>query len=246
MLGTLMVTALLMGLAGSPHCIAMCGAACAAASGRASCGRGRTPPAAPLAWLMAGRLAGYALAGALVAASVGLLGGWAERTAWVRPLWAMGQVGALALGVWLLWRGRQPAWLEQLGRRAAASTSAEGWHPVRGPMRQGGIGMAWALLPCGLLQSALVVAALAGDAVGGAAVMAAFAIGSGLVLVLGPIAWSWLTSGPAGRLFGPRGGAAALEARWPIRIAGGMLALAAFWALWHGFGVASGLCQPLV
>jgi len=245
MLLSLMVTALLMGLAGSPHCLAMCGAACAAASGRGGfesrpVGRGLSP----FAWLMLGRLLGYAVAGAVVAASLGLLGGWAERTAWIRPLWAMAQVGAFSLGLWLLWQGRQPAWLEQFGRKATAADPA-GWRPLVGPIRQGAVGMAWALLPCGLLQSALVVAALAGDALGGAAVMASFAIGSGLVLGFGPRLWAWVVQR---RASGPLAGrsAAALEARWPIRLAGGLLAVAAFWALWHGFGVASGLCQPLL
>lgn len=246
MLGTLMLTALLMGLAGSPHCLSMCGAACAAVSGRRVAVPGPRRPRAPLGWLMLGRLLGYALAGAAVAASVGLLGGWAERTAWLRPLWAMAQVAAFALGIWLVWRGRQPAWLEQLGRRAAAAGTAGDWRPVMGPIRQASIGTAWALLPCGLLQSALVVAALGGDAVGGALVMVSFAVGSGAVLVLGPMAWSWLTSGGGRRIPMHGASAAALDARWPIRLAGGLLTAAAFWALWHGFGVASGLCQPLL
>lgn len=250
MLSTLALSALLMGLAGSPHCLAMCGAVCAGAS-RSGRGRGIGGPVAsvPLLWLMLGRLIGYALAGAAVAASVDLLEGWADRSAWIRPFWGMAQAGALGLGLWLLWRGRQPAWLEQIGRRAPAA-SADGWHPVRGPARTVGLGAAWALLPCGLLQSALVVATLAGDAAGGAVVMAAFATGSGLMLLVGPLAWSRLvqrfSAGRGGRSGITGWSANAVEARWPIRLAGAMLMAAAAWALWHGFGVAAGICKPLI
>ena len=245
MLGTLLATAFLMGLAGSPHCLAMCGAACAGIArgcGPARAGAGAAPsPATGLLALMGGRLLGYALAGAAVAASVGLLAGWAERAEWLRPLWAMGQAAALGLGLWLLWRGRQPAWLESFGARRALPSAPEGWAPLRGPVRTGTLGLAFTLLPCGLLQSALVVAALAGSALDGALVMAAFATGSGLVLAAGPWAWSRLLSGRTGPASG-RGATAWLEGRWSIRLAGATLAAASVWAIWHGFPSAADLC----
>ena len=62
---TLAATALLMGLAGGPHCVAMCGAACA--------GIGRTRPGqgGRALWVFqAGRLLGYSALGALAAASM--------------------------------------------------------------------------------------------------------------------------------------------------------------------------------
>jgi sulfite exporter TauE/SafE len=42
--------------------------------------------------------------------------------------------------------------------------------------------MLWALLPCGLLYSAVMVSALAGSVAGGALLMALFALGSGITL----------------------------------------------------------------
>ena len=82
------------------------------------------------------------------------------------------------------------------------------------------IGFVWALLPCGLLYSAVLVAALTGDALQGAAAMALFAAGSGLSLLAGP--WLLLRLGVNGR--GP----------WSMRLAGLALMLTALWGLWHG------------
>ena len=78
----------------------------------------------------------------------------------------------------------------------------------------------WALLPCGLLYSAVLVAALTGDALQGAAAMALFAAGSGLSLLAG--SWLLLRLGVNGR--GP----------WSMRLAGLALMLTALWGLWHG------------
>jgi sulfite exporter TauE/SafE len=77
--------------------------------------------------------------------------------------------------------------------------------------------VAW---PCGLLQSALVVAGLAASPAEGAGVMAAFAVASGVSLWLGPAMWL--------RLSGQ-----AQAQRWAIRLAGAMLLAASGWALWH-------------
>ena len=80
------------------------------------------------------------------------------------------------------------------------------------------LGVLWALLPCGLLYSALLVAALSGSAADGAGVMALFALGSGVSLMAGP--WLWL------RVRGPSSG------QWAIRIAGLALFASSAWALW--------------
>ena len=62
----LALTTLLMGLAGGPHCIAMCGAAC---------GGLQTSSAGIRIWQFhLGRIIGYATLGALAAASTPLLG----------------------------------------------------------------------------------------------------------------------------------------------------------------------------
>ena len=214
---TLAVTALLMGVAGGPHCVAMCGAACA--------GMGRTAAgsSARALWVFqAGRLLGYSALGGLAAASMQGLGWLSVHSAALRPIWTLFHVAAALLGVMLVLQARQPIWLEHSARRV--------WQAVRsvtgnsngntGLAPIGLMGFLWALLPCGLLYSALLVAAMTGSAAQGAGVMALFALGSGLSLMAGP--WLWL------RLRGQGSG------KWAIRIAGLALLASSVWALWMG------------
>ncbi len=229
----LALSALLMGLAGSPHCVAMCGAACAGIAGR--CGGARLQRA--LLALHLGRLLSYAAGGAVVATGVGALADIAAWSPALRPLWTLVHAAALALGVWLLWRGRQPAFLENLGRGTSRDLAAAGaQQPVhgptpqgahwRGPLKAGAAGALWLAWPCGLLHSALVMAALGQGALGGASIMAAFAIGTSVGLWIGPSLW-WRIGAPgAGWLAG--GGA--------VRLAGLGLAAASAWALGHDLG----------
>ncbi len=221
-------TALLLGLAGSVHCVAMCGAPSAAAV--RACGGSAAGRDAWSAFHL-GRLCGYALAGAVAGASVGALARWSSWSPAIRPLWTLLHVAALALGLWLLLHGRQPEWLERLGRggRPDARPEAGGWQRIQGPAKAGAAGLAWVAWPCGLLQSALMVAALANDAAGGALVMTSFAVASAPALGLAP--WLW------GRWATGRGtGAQWLSARvnaGAVRLAGGLLAAASIWALGH-------------
>ena len=95
-----------LGLAGGPHCAAMCGAAQAGVA-RACAG----PAGEGLLALHAGRVLAYALAGALLAAGVAWLGGAREASSALAFVWRMANVAAIGFGVWLVWRGEQPAWL---------------------------------------------------------------------------------------------------------------------------------------
>lgn len=211
---TLAVTALFMGLAGGPHCIAMCGSACAGI-GQAA-GERQT---SALWTFQLGRIIGYALLGALAAASIQGLGWLTVQSAALRPVWTLFHVAALVLGLLLLWQARQPVWLESVGRTlwAGARALAAGWG--RGAPLV--IGILWALLPCGLLYSALLVAAMTGRALEGAAVMALFALGTSVSLLAGPWLWLRLRSRPG-------------AGDWAVRMAGLALAASSAWALWMG------------
>jgi sulfite exporter TauE/SafE len=66
---SLAFTALIMGLAGGPHCVAMCGAACAGMGQVAGVHQNRA-----LLSFQAGRWLGYSLMGGLAALSVQALG----------------------------------------------------------------------------------------------------------------------------------------------------------------------------
>lgn len=214
---TLAATALLMGLAGGPHCVAMCGAACGAM------GRTQAGQSTRALWVFqAGRSLGYSAFGALAAASMQGLGWLSVHSAALRPVWTLFHVAAAVMGLMLLWQARQPIWLENSARKVW-----QGVRRVTGNLTGGAalapiglLGVLWALLPCGLLYSALLVAAMTSSAAQGAGVMALFALGSGVSLMAGP--WLWL------RLRGQGSG------QWAIRIAGLALLASSVWVLWTG------------
>src|SRR5437763_8413267 len=143
----LVASAALMGLAGGPHCAAMCGAACQLAAGVGRDGSTRGDARALLA-LHAGRVVGYSALGGVVAASVNGLGAFAGAAPMLRPLWGIVQVAAFVLGVWLLALGRAPTWFSATPRVAAIGQA----QPVRlfrrlpGPARSALVGSAWAVV----------------------------------------------------------------------------------------------------
>lgn len=214
------ITALFMGLAGGPHCVAMCGAACAGIS------RAAGERSTQALWsFQVSRMLGYALFGAFAAGSVQGLAWLGTNTAVIRPVWTMFHVAALLLGAVLIWQARQPAWLEGLGQSVWRRA-----RPVLGRLGKKApvvLGVAWALMPCGLLYSALLVASLSANAMEGALIMALFSAGTSISLTAGP----WLLL----RLRGGRSGA------WGIRLAGVALAATSGWALWMGITNPTGL-----
>lgn len=215
----LILSAAMMGLAGTPHCLAMCGAACTAVTA----GQGATGT-----WTFhLGRVASYSAAGAVAAASVGTLAALGQAVSVFRPLWTLLHVGALGLGLWLVWQGRQPAWMERVGRGRPSGSSSlpTGWQRIRGPGRSAAAGLAWVAWPCGLLQSALLVAALANRPASGAVAMGLFAVASSIGLVAGRAAWQRSVKGRP--LFG-------VDPTWLVRFGGLTLAGASAWALGHG------------
>lgn len=256
MLSSLMLTAFLMGLGGIPHCAAMCGAACAAF----------LPRGLPLASVI-GRLLGYALLGAVAAAGFGAAAQLGRQVAFLQPIWILVQALVLLLGIWLAWQGAMPRQLDELGR--ASYHTLRRWfdrQPFwRGRGRAGWpllAGMAWALLPCGLLYAALMVAALASSAADGALVMLAFALPSSLGVWGAPAVLRRLGRWRSGKSALPASAVAAqavvpvlwlkdetrgevepvsakdqvgnwVDPRWAIRLSGGMLAAMSAWALYH-------------
>jgi sulfite exporter TauE/SafE len=210
-------TALLMGLVGGPHCVAMCGAACAGI-GQAA---GARKNSALLGFQM-GRVLGYSALGAMAAASMQGLGWLTIQSAALRPVWSMFHVAAFLLGLMLLLRAQQPVWLERAGRSIWARAKALGAGAGGAPLLLGSL---WALLPCGLLYSAVLVAALAGGPLQGAVVMALFALGTSRTMTAAP--WLWLKL---------RGNSVATggSGNWGVRLAGLALAASSGWALWMG------------
>ena len=228
MLLALASTAFLMGLMGGTHCLVMCAAPCAAltsADAVPQAGDAQVvrwmPPRAGVAQRTAsfhiGRLVGYGAAGALAAFAMERLAWLSQNSAALRPVWTLFHVLILAWGLLMMLQARQPAWLESAGRIV--------WSKVRVLVsRPGGLfvtGLAWALLPCGLLYTALLTAALSGGVLRGALCMVLFGIGSGAWLVAGPLVWGQFRT----RLN-------KVARSWGSRLAGLVLFTMGAWALW--------------
>jgi len=175
-----------------------------------------------------GRIAGYSSLGAVAGSTMQGVGWLSTQTAVFRPVWTLLHLFAFLVGMMLLWRAEQPVWLDGLGRRI--------WRRVQSltahlKLRNGGaviLGFLWALMPCGLLYGALLVAALTSSPLEGAGVMALFALGSAVVLTVGP--WLWLRM----RVFKPSVVAGESSGAWGVRLAGLALAVSSGWALWMG------------
>jgi sulfite exporter TauE/SafE len=164
-----------LGLAGSVHCLGMCGGIAAAAGTRAQAGG----TAFAAITFNAGRVGSYVLLGAAVGALVGA----AVAQVPVRPFAIALRVlaGLLMAGMGLsLLTGRDLLSLERIGGRA--------WNRIRPlagramalpvPLRFAGLGLLWGFLPCGLVYSALALAAATGSGALGAATMLAFGAGT--------------------------------------------------------------------
>jgi sulfite exporter TauE/SafE len=192
------VATFMMGVAGGPHCVAMCGGACAYIQ------QNQTKQFDYLIFQL-GRICGYASLGAVAAYSVKSLAWVSEQTATLHPLWTFFHVLVLVWGLMLLLLARQPIWADKVGKGIwARLRQAAG--PSKGVFLTG---MLWVLMPCGLLYSALLVASLQANPVNGAISMATFAAGSSISLILAPQLWlklksgiSWLTDATSMRLAG--------------------------------------------
>ena len=183
----------MLALLGGFHCAAMCGGVALAVEQRA----GGVPVAVvrrPHNWLVGllvmhtGRISTYMLLGALL----GAMGATAWRQDYL-PVqrWLFGAGSAMLLfSGWRLMCGQafSIAWLERLGARVgvilAAAVTRIGRKPPQIRVRRGGLvrrygtGLAWGLVPCGMVYGALALALLAGNAPSGALVMGAFGLGT--------------------------------------------------------------------
>jgi sulfite exporter TauE/SafE len=198
--------ALLAGLFGGVHCLAMCGGL---AVGFAS-PRGQAPLRNALL-VNAGRIGGYTLAGAIVGGlgasllslarlpwlAIGMrsLVGAVMLLAAFRLLYP-NRGGALARPAQWFWRKLQPL-------RDSALAHAGGAKPLV-------VGLFWGWLPCGLSTTLLAAAWLSASAWHGALLMLAFGLGTAPLMV----SLSWSGARLATRLARPavRHGAAALIA----------------------------------
>jgi sulfite exporter TauE/SafE len=188
-----MIAALLLGLAlgasSALHCVAMCGPLNAFVALDPS---GATDPRRVVRYQL-GRTLGYGGLGAAFGAAggglTGLVPSWAETL--------LSLVLALSLGVaaFQIWPRRSGgAGAVQLGRTPRAATmrerAARASAIVLGRVRRFplALGMATALLPCGVIGAGALLAAGTGDAVSGALAMVGLALASGIGVGLAGLA----------------------------------------------------------
>ncbi|MFO1467345.1 MAG: sulfite exporter TauE/SafE family protein [Steroidobacteraceae bacterium] len=182
--------AFIAGVAGSVHCVAMCGGLAGALGMRAR--RAGISPAKSVAHQVvqqSGRITSYAVAGALC-------GGFSQALASFLDLSGLAVVArvlaglcliAISLRVLLGWQLFAP--LERLGARAFAHLSPL----VRGAAGTGLpgsflLGALWGWLPCGLVYSMLAFAALSGGAAQGALILVLFGLGTWPAMLGGSLA----------------------------------------------------------
>lgn len=160
---------LFAGIAASPHCGLMCGAL--QLSQLQTRGALSLPQA--LFFQHLGRVTGYALLGLLA----GSLGQFLLRDL---PALHWGQSIQLAAAALLIVLGVQQLRREPANRACSCRKGLSARVLARIPprARMFAQGLAWAMVPCGVLYAVVGLAALSGSAVFGALLMAAFGLGS--------------------------------------------------------------------
>ncbi|HLK63247.1 MAG TPA: sulfite exporter TauE/SafE family protein [Bryobacteraceae bacterium] len=202
-----------MGIAGSLHCLGMCGPMVLAYSA----GLQGPRPAAHAAY-NAGRILTYMSLGAVagtVGRAIGLLGQLAGLAAGARIFAgaAMILAGILMVGF------TRPTSLVRIGTPRRLSQAAG--KLILGPRAANKftLGLLLGFLPCGMIYAALLKALESGGAISGALTMLAFGLGTAIAL---------FSTGMASSMVGP------LLGRWNNRVAAASIMLFGAIVLWRG------------
>jgi sulfite exporter TauE/SafE len=178
----MLASAWLMGLLGSSHCVAMCGGVVAMTCSALPVPR-RSSLRAQLPYVLAynaGRIASYATAGAIAGALGATLAslGLALRAQLGLRLVAGGMM--IAVGLYVAGWGRSLRWVERVGEPVwkRIAPLAGRLVPIATPPQAFALGLLWGWLPCGLVYAAIAAAVTSGSAIGGAATMVAFGLGT--------------------------------------------------------------------
>ena len=168
----------LVGLLGGTHCVGMCGGIVGALTVQ-------IPGAVQRQWPIhlaynLGRIATYILLGAAMGAlgTVGLL--FNDVLPIQLALYVLANLMLIALGLYLTGFTAVLAPVERLGHRIwrRVQPLTRRFLPARSPLQALPLGMLWGLVPCGLIYSILTTALVTGSATRGAALMAAFGLGT--------------------------------------------------------------------
>ncbi len=198
---SLLLTALLAGVAGGGHCVGMCGGIASILARHKSAASARVIPIRELdndrpknesqmGWpgiiqLHLGRLFTYAVAGSVVG-SLGAAGLLLKPVLPIQTvLFFIGNISLIYLGLRCL--GYQPRLLGRIGRyvnTSGFSRIAAMFSSLNLPSAPFARGVLWGCLPCGLVYGVLPIALISGTPWGGALAMACFGLGTMPYLLL--------------------------------------------------------------
>lgn len=173
----LLPAALLAGFFGSTHCIGMCGAIVVLFEQQQSAGMQR--------WLRrvlynAGRLGFYVLLGAIAGGASAVIIATSGARTTLLILRLVAGILVIAIGLNLLFNWNFTRFIEQGGARIWNRLAPLARHvlPVETPTRAMFAGFLWGALPCGLVYSAVAMAATSGSVLNGSIVMLFFWAGT--------------------------------------------------------------------
>jgi uncharacterized protein len=171
--------AFMVGMAGSVHCLAMCGGISGALGMRARRTASSRRASLLAASYQVGRLGSYTLAGAVVGAFSGLIQGVFDLDGIALIARILAGLVLVAIGTGVLFKWRPFASLERLGGRlwghVAPLARSLAPNSVAGSLL---LGMLWGWLPCGFIYSMLIFAALKGGTLQAATMMLFFGLGT--------------------------------------------------------------------
>jgi sulfite exporter TauE/SafE len=188
-----LATAFLAGLLGSAHCLGMCAGISGLFAVSASVASLRSQLPMALAY-NAGRILSYAFLGTVVAVIGSTMVDAIPTLASPVRLASGAVIIVIGLQVMFGWRVLAP--LENMGavlwKRLAPL--AKGMIPATSAPKAAGLGLIWGWLPCGLVYSALLIAATTANPLHGGLVMLAFGLGTLPAMVLSGLGASKLSS----------------------------------------------------
>ncbi len=164
------LSAVALGLAGSGHCLGMCGGIAAALN----LGGHRSLPVTIS--YHGGRILSYTLLGGML----GFIAGSIDLVAWTIALRYIAGLLLICMGLYVAnwWQGMQA--LERAGAKLwkPVQRFSSRLLPIKNPAQGMALGLCWGLMPCGLIYSALAWSATAQNAVSSAMLMFCFGLGT--------------------------------------------------------------------
>lgn len=174
-----LVAALLIGFVGSTHCLGMCGGIAGALGSSAPKGSALTAASYAMAY-NTGRITSYALFGAVVGFLGAVAGSGLDSQVWLGLLRVVTGLVMVGIGLYLLvnWSGLRRIEALGAGLWRHISPLARRLLPPRNQLQAFAVGGLWGWLPCGLVYTMLLTAAVSGSTLSGASVMIAFGLGT--------------------------------------------------------------------